>query len=256
MIRILLPLLLLVTAFTASASGREKPVETLTYKVVYRWGIVNKQAGRATFSLFRNPDGMSTAIMCARTEPWADRFYTVRDTLISTFSSSTFLPVKYRRIAHEGKHYANDVVTFRRSGNTTSAHCVRIRKKNNDKSPSVTETDLSANGDAVDLLSSFYYLRALDFDSMKKGSVRTIYIFSGKRKEILRITYDGTEKLNLNGKKIETRKVVFTFTSGEGKTTSKPIRAWLSIGKNSVPLKLEGELPIGKIQCIYTGTDL
>lgn len=250
----LISLLLTVCLIPINASSPDSTDETLDYKVIYRWGLVNKQAGRATFMLHNKLGGQSRAEMYARTEPWADHIYSVRDTLISTFTTSTRLPVCYRRIAHEGGRFANDCVEFKISGKTTTAHCTRIRKGKKDKTATVTETDLSADGAAVDLLSSFYYLRALDFDKMKKGTVKTINIFSGKRKEILTITYDGITEIKHDGKRCQTHKVTFTFTSGQGKTTSHPIRAWLSTTGRRIPLKLEGELSIGKVQCIYTGS--
>lgn len=227
--------------------------ERLNYKVVYRWGLVNKQAGRATFTIRQGSSGNVTATMVARTEPWADHFYTVRDTLISHFNPTTCLPSSYQRIAHEGDRYANDKVTFTKSGATTSAKCVRVRKKKSDKNPDRSESSLTATGDAVDLLSSFYYLRNLDFSKMAKGATRQLNIFSGKKKELLKITYNGQEEIKIDGVKHKTHFVTFTFTSDQGKTTSKPIKAWLSLNNGQIPLKLVGELSIGRVECIFTG---
>lgn len=227
--------------------------ERLNYKVVYRWGLVNKQAGRATFVTRQGSNGNITASMYARTEPWADHFYTVRDTLISTFNPSTCLPTSYQRIAHEGDRYANDKLTITKSGSVSSAKCVRLRKKKGDKAIDRSESSLTAQGDAVDLLSSFYYLRNLDFAKMNKGQTKQLNIFSGKKKEILRITYNGQQEVKIDGKKQNAYYVTFTFTSDQGKTTSKPIKAWLSLSSGHIPLKLVGELSIGRVECIYTG---
>lgn len=226
--------------------------ETLTYKVMYRWGIINKQAGRATFICNKGTDGISRASMSARTEPWADRFYRVRDTLLSQFDTATNLPYSYSRIAHEGDSYANDNVVFTRQGDTTSATCVRVRRKKKDSPISQTETTLNATGNAVDLLSSFYYLRGLDFTKMNAEKPHIINIFSGKRKELLKIFYQGIESIKLDNNKIQCHKVIFTFTSDSGKTTSSPIKAWLSTDKNQIPIKIEGELKIGKVQCFLS----
>lgn len=240
-----------ICSLVASASLPDR--ETLSYKISYRWGLINKTAGRATFSLQKNSSNQYNAKMCARTEPWADHFYNVRDTLLSTFDASTGLPKSYKRIAHEDGSYAFDQVIFSRSGNTSSAKCTRLRRGKSDKNLSKTETSLSAQGDAVDLLSSFYYLRNLDFSELMKGDTKTLNIFSGKRKEILKIIYNGPETIKIDGKKVSTLLVTFTFTSGSGKTTSKPIKAWLTTDGSHIPLKLVGELKIGRVECIYTG---
>lgn len=246
----LLTILLAISIAFSTLSASEKSAETLRYEIVYRWGLVNKQAGRATFNISHRSDGSSHASMCARTEPWADHVYKVRDTLLTTFNTKTRLPSSYTRIAHEGGAYANDKVTFSRNGNTTSASCVRLRRGKKDKSVSRNETSLTANGNAVDLLSSFYYLRGLDFSNMTSGTPHVINIFSGKRKEVLKISYHGIETIKIDGQNKRTHKVTFTFTSENGKTTSSPIKAWLSTDEKHIPLKLEGELKIGKVQCI------
>lgn len=224
--------------------------ETLKYKVVYKWGLVHKQAGTATFTLKRTGSHMS-ATMTARSDPWADKFYKVRDTLTTSFAVGNCLPTKYVRIAHEGGRNSHDEVTFSRSGSTSTGQCLRIRSGKGEKGISRTETTVSATGDAIDLLTSFYYLRCLDFGNLTKGKTQTINIFSGKRKELLTITYQGEEQLKVDKKTYSTHKVTFTFTSGGKKNTSDPIEAWLSTEPGHIPIKLVGELKIGKVQCIY-----
>ena len=125
-------LLLILITIVTSLDSIAKDVETLSYKVVYRWGIVYKQAGRATFINEFDNDGICQAIMYARTEPWADRFYSVRDTLKSIYDSTTRLPYNYTRIAHEGGSYAHDQVIFSNNSNISSAKCVCIRRKKNE----------------------------------------------------------------------------------------------------------------------------
>lgn len=245
-------LLLTIVMAVASLSAKTPKTETLNYKIVYRWGLVNKQAGRASFVIQPAGNGLSHAVVYARSEPWADHFYKVRDTISSTFNTATCIPHDYRRIAHEGGRYVNDHVSFSRSGTMSNAVCTRLNQGKSDKKISKSEIALSAEGDAVDLLSSYYYLRNLPFETMTKGETRKINIFSGKRKEILTFTFGGITPLKVDGKKIDTYFITFTFTSGEGKTTSKPIKAWLMMDDAHTPVKLEGELKIGKVQCILT----
>lgn len=47
--------------------------ETLNYKVMFKWGLVQKQAGRATLKLTDSKDKF-VATLYARSEPWADHF--------------------------------------------------------------------------------------------------------------------------------------------------------------------------------------
>ena len=243
-------LLLILITIVTSLDSIAKDVETLSYKVVYRWGIVNKQAGRATFINEFDNDGICRAMMYARTEPWADSLYSVRDTLKSIYDSTTRLPYNYTRIAHEGGSYAHDQVIFSNNSNISSAYCVCLRRKKNESTTNRIETNLEANGPAVDLLSSFYYLRGLNFEKMQIGQSIVINIFSGKRKEILKITYTGLDSIKINNNEEKCHKIIFTFSSKSGKTTSSPIKAWLSTDAKCIPMKIEGELKIGKVQCI------
>ncbi len=189
--------------------------------------------------------------MFARTEPWADRIYRVRDTLMTSFRYGALSPIEYHRIAHEGKRYAHDIISFYSQNDVVSANCVRHRKGKKDKAVNTSEIKLSAQGRTVDLLSSFYFIRSMEFKNLKKGEVIMLNIFSGKRKELLTIIFDGVETIKLNKKKIETYKVKFTFTSESKKQTSDPIIAWLSKEDGHIPLKLVGKLPIGQVQCIF-----
>ena len=74
--------LLLSVCSVFGAAGVELPDENLNYIVLYKWGLINKDAASAVLSL-RSDDGHYYARMSARTLPWADKVFKVRDTLVS-----------------------------------------------------------------------------------------------------------------------------------------------------------------------------
>ena len=224
--------------------------ETLNYKVTYKWGIIHKQAGTATIKLTKSGNWYKSTVT-ARSDAWADRIYRLRDTLMSTMRVSDLTPTLYERIAHEDGKYAHDIVNITRNGDKFSAKCTRQRRAKKATTTNVSHTTLEAQGTTVDLLSSFYYLRALDFDKLTPGHAQTINIFSGKRKELLKITYHRKEVIKIEGKKHDTYKITFTFTSEGKKKTSEPIEAWVETTAPYIPLKLVGKLKIGQIQCFY-----
>ncbi len=86
---------------------------------------------------------------------------------------------------------------------------------------------------------------------MKNGESITLNIFSGKRKELLHITFKGNDKVKLEDTTYPAYHLEFTFTSDGKKKTSGNINAWISADSRRIPLKLEGSLPIGKVQCFY-----
>ncbi|MDE7411492.1 MAG: DUF3108 domain-containing protein [Paramuribaculum sp.] len=247
----ILTLLIGILFCSIAVNAHEFSEESLNYKIYYKWGFIQKQAGRATLDL--DSDGKYyKASLFARTESWADHFYRVRDTLLSTFSVQTLMPVEYHRIAHEKSWYGHDIVTFSYANNEVSGFCRRLSKGKKDKDVIESSHTLTAQGVTVDILSAFYYVRAIDFPNVAKGQTWKINIFSGKRKELLTISYLGIERIKLDKKSVDAYKVTFKFTSDGGKQTSDPIAAWLSTDNNHIPLRLEGKLTVGKVVCVYS----
>lgn len=226
--------------------------ETLTYKVMFKWGLINKQAGRATLTLQKYPNEYK-ATLSARSEPWADRIYKVRDTLNGRMTTADFTPLFYEKIANEGSERKHDVVSYNyATPKVVRAHCTRkVFKKGVLKIDQ--QQELQADSAAIDMLSSFYYMRSLPYPTMKAGQQTRIDIFSGKRKELLTIKYHGIVDANLDGETAKTYYITFTFTSGSGKKTSDDMEAWISTDSERIPLRLEGKLPVGNVHCIYTG---
>ncbi len=243
---ILITITALFLALGASAQSFEP--ETLHYKVMFKWGLINKQAGTVSIRLDRDATtGGYRSRLTAASAPWADKFYCVRDTLQCRMSLD-LKPSLYEKNSHEGKEDKVDRVVYSRQGHRVTAQCTR--KKWKDGKLTVDERrDLAAEGTTVDMLTAFYYMRDLPFTSWKPGHVLTINIFSGKRKELLTIKYLGIEKVNDQ----DCYHISFIFTS-DGKTrTSDDMEAWISTAPGRIPLKLEGKLPVGKVKCYFTG---
>jgi hypothetical protein len=96
-------------------------------------------------------------------------------------------------------------------------------------------------------------MRTLKFETFKTGHVLTLNIYSGKRKELLTIKYLGTETVKYDNKSYKCYHISFTFTS-DGKTkTSDDMDAWITTDSRRIPVKMEGQLKVGKVRCFYTG---
>lgn len=250
---VILLMLLFVAAIGLSASVPSNlKNETLKYKVMYRWGLIHKQAGTAKLSITTHGDHYNT-LLTARSDPWADRYYTLRDTLSGVVTRNGFIPQRYENIAHEDGDYKHDVITYHHSASKVSATCVRKVQKKKDAKPSTKTTNLESSGVALDMLSMYYYMRYLDYNKMSNGATTKLHIFSGSKKELLTIIYDGKETIKYDNKTYHTYHIKFTFTTDSGKETSSPMEAWISADDERIPLKLEGKLKVGKVQCLYTG---
>lgn len=228
--------------------------ETLHYKVMYKWGLINKQAGLVTITT--SVDGSTLkGRLAASSASWADKFYKVRDTLNGTMNAKTFMPSHYEKISHEGGEYKRDIINYNRTGNHVAAECRRWRQKKEDKPIDYSTITHTADGFYLDMMSTFYYMRYLDYNDMKKGATRSMTIFSGKRKELLTLRYDGIE--DIEGDDNKTHRcyaITFTFTSTKGgkQKTSDDMQAWISADNARIPILLVGKLPVGAIKCYYT----
>lgn len=239
-----------LTAMFSAVSANVKD-EKLSYNIMYKWGLIHKKAGEVHLDTRNNTDGTFSATLTGGTAKWADRFYEVRDTLTGRIKTDGIVPEWYLKVSHEGGDYKRDYITYTRHGDSVTALCDRQRRKKPDRPLELSQKELKASGYTLDMLSAFYYMRHMDFPAMKIGDSRTMNIFSGKRKEILRITYHGKKNVEVAGADKECYYITFSFTSDGKKKSSDGLKAWISTGSDRIPYRMEGKLPVGSVKAIY-----
>lgn len=225
--------------------------EELHYDVLFRWGMINKKAGEATLSLNKGAKYYQSRLT-AKSEPWADKIYKVRDTLNGRMTLSDFSPLFYEKIANEAGERKHDTVLYdySQAPGKTMADCTRrVWKKAALKTDEVRH--MESERLALDMLTSFYFMRTLPYENWQQGHVEVADIFSGKQKEVLSIVYQGKQNIDLDGKSRLTYHITFKFTSNGEKKTSDDMDAWIAADKSRIPLKLEGKLPVGKVHCLF-----
>lgn len=234
------------------ASAVTFPDETLHYVVSYKWGLIHKEAGDANVTL-RNRGNNYEMTLIGKTRPWADRFYSVRDTLLATVGKNGFRPLKYEKITHEKGKYARDVITYSYHGNITGGRSLKYRTDKKTGTPTVKETMLTASGAAFDFLSVFYYLRTIDYSSLSKDRQIVTTVFSGSKSETLTIRYIGEETVKIRDKSAhKAYHIRFRFTQKGKKKSSDDIDTWISVAASHVPLSIVGNLPVGQVRCILS----
>ena len=77
---------------------------------MFKWGLISKQAAEQPLTLKQTPT-QYMASLAARSEPWADRIYKVRDTLNGRMTAADFTPLFYEKLPTrpERKH---DIVRY------------------------------------------------------------------------------------------------------------------------------------------------
>lgn len=221
--------------------------EKFNYIVTYKWGLINKDAGEVEIIKQPKGDGYELKLI-ARTKPWADRIYKVRDTLISVTGKEKYRPINYTYIAHEKNKYRKEQVKFTYAGNKVKGSAERYKE---DKNGNVKHTtaEMESTLPTYDMLSVYFFLRELDYANMKPGETLRASIFSGSKHENLDVRCEGIETVELRDKsKHEAWHIVFKFTQQGGKKSSDDINCWISTDSRHVPLLIVGNLPIGQIR--------
>lgn len=224
--------------------------EKLNYVVTYKWGLIQKDAGEAEITTSPHSKGYQFKLT-AKTKPWADRIYKVRDTLISVVDRHTLFPHQYTRIAHEKNRYSRDDISFDHSGEKVKGVAKKVRESK-DGVINKSEKDLEGLSPTFDLLSVFFFLRKIDYENLKKGETITSTLFSGDQVEKLTVSCLGKEQVKLKDKsEHEAWHIVFKFTSKGGTKSSDDIDCWISTTPQHIPLLVIASLPIGHVRINY-----
>lgn len=237
---------ILLVFFSLGAQTTEK----LNYVVTYKWGLIQKDAGDAEITTAPHANGYQFKLT-AKTKPWADHLYKVRDTLISVVDKQTLFPYHYTRIAHEKDRYSRDDISFNHSGEKVKGVAKKVRERK-DGTINKTEKELEGLSPTFDLLSVFFFLRNIDYANLAKGEKITSTIFSGDQVEKLTVSCLGKEEVKLKDKsKHEAWHIVFKFTSKGGTKSSDDIDCWISTNPQHIPLLVIASLPIGHVRINY-----
>lgn len=248
---------LLLACFPFANSQADNPAfkdEALTYTVSYKWGLIQKDAATATLSL-KNTHQNYDITLAAKTLPWADKIFSVRDTLASVISRADMRPVSYVKTTHEKGKYRKDVIKYSYMLNYVYGACTRY--KLTDGKLTSTTKKFSATGPTYDMLSIFYYVRSLDFASLNKSQKIRATLFSGSGTEYINIQKKGIETVSVPaGKKYKCYHLVFTFTMLSGKESSIPMDVWITTDSQHIPVKFVGTLPFGQVRAFLTNVKI
>lgn len=245
---ILLSILLIAFSFI----GKAQTLETLNYVVTYKWGLIQKDAGDVVITKKRAGDGYELKLI-AKSKPWADKIYKLRDTLTSYTGKEKYMPEKYIYVAHEKNTYRHDEIKFTYTDGIVKGWVERY-KEGKDGKISRGNATLEGSGAVYDMLSVFFFLRDLNYSAMRQGDKVVTTVFSGEKKERLEIRYEGIENVKLKDKsEHETWHIVFKFTQDGGKKSSDDINCYVSTLGSHIPLLIVGTLPVGQIRINYMG---
>lgn len=227
-----------------SAQNNFNPGEELQY-IVY-FGPIN--AGAAHINLTRtihNNQQVFYSKMAAKTIGLPDKLYKVKDTYESYFDSISLLPLMAIRDIREGRYKKKNIDTYDPEKN--SVH-------------SINKGEINTPAGTRDVISTYYFIRNYNFDSLKKGDIVTIDIFFDDELITFRLHYQGKERINAKIGEINCIKLIPEMIETKKNASSENISPtpkdemtiWLSDDSNQVPVRVKFDLFIGSIKADLT----
>ena len=225
---------LYINSYAQTNSNSFKHGEFLKYKIHY--GLLN--AGFASVEL-ENPDKNNDSLFHAVGLGWTTGMvgfiFPVEDRYESYFRASDLKPKHFIRKVNEGGYTQDKEVFF-----DYNSH--QAKEINHKKS---TEKYFFIQNNIQDMISSFYYMRNIDFEVLgEKDSISVNMFFDGKMNPI-KLVILGRETIKSKFGKINTIKVRPLVLKGRVFKDEENVTLWISDDLNKIPIKIKASLLVG-----------
>ena len=211
--------------------------EILRYRIHY--GILN--AGTATLTTVKTTYKGQPHFYVkgyGKTTGAVRAFFKVEDNYESYINYNTGLPSFYVRNVKEGTYTQHFETVFNHNSQTLYL---------TDKEKNTTQSIKTVAG-VQDMLSAFYYLRALDDSELKVGSVKKLSVWIDDELFPFQIKVVGTENIKTRFGSINTLKIVPQVMSGRVFRDKEGVTLWVSNDKNHIPIAIKAELAVGSLK--------
>ena len=208
------------------AGNAFKAGENLTYQI--RYGVI--VGGTTTLSLSETvykDKFVYHALATGQTTGMADKIYEVKDIYESWFDKETNMPYKQVRNIKEGGYKWYNEVTYDRENNTVSS----LRSGRH----TVPEKIL-------DLSSTFYYLRRIDFSNVDRGDVIFVNMYFSDEIFPFRLKYKGKENVKTKFGKIRCFKISPVVQVGRMFKAKDDLTVWFTDDGNCLPVMVKMDI--------------
>lgn len=236
-----LPIVLFIASsafFTQKAKAQSyKAGEWLRYKMSYSGFL---KAGEATLELKETLlDGKKVyhAKGFGKTTGIISWFFKVRDTYESYFDMGKPKPYLFKRDVYEGGHIIKRDIKFDQEKKIATIEDHKYK----------TVKDVAFD-DVQDMISSFYYLRNVNIDSIKIGDEINLNMFFDSNTFPFKLKFLGTEILKTKFGKIKTLKMRPIVQAGRVFKESESVTIWVTADANKIPIKIKASLAVGSLR--------
>ena len=238
----------LATLLIVLSSLLSLQAETISYQLYYNWKFVWVKAGTAsmttTSGTYKGRKCNKTYLV-TKTSPKVDRFFMMRDTLVSYFNDDTS-PIYYRKGAREGDRYYVDEVWYTSQGGKTTTSMKHLTSHGE-----IWTEKHTYDRDVTDMLNSFMRVRKMDASSWKEGHTENLYISGGTELAQARLVYKGKKTVKGDdGKKYPC--LVLSYTEKDGKKWKEIVKFFVTDDKRHIPIRLDLSLRFGSAKAFVT----
>ena len=178
-----------------------------------------------------------------------DSFNRVRDTWRSYIDTSAFMSHRFYRHIEETDYRRDEITHIEPSKNVATMRFEQWKEKKDGSKSGLHKGRkvVVVPRNVQDMISGYYYLRMLDFDSMKPDQVITIPGMLEDKTYNLRIRYKGRSVAKTKFGKIYAHKLVPIMPKNGMFSGEDSIRFWVSDDGNRIPIRIEADMVIGKV---------
>ena len=215
--------------------------EMLEFKAMIGW----VKAAEATFGISdiiytTNEKPTYRIDINARTVGIFDFVSSVRDNWGTYVDTTTMETQQFYRYIKEGRFRKNEIVYF--DHQEDSAHVAKLNKEDRTLERTV---DYRISENVQDMVSSFYYLRAVDWSAFEVGDIITINVFFDDKLEPQRVKILGREVIKTKLGNIKSILLIPIREKDSLFVEENTVKVWLSDDLNKIPLKVKAKIYVG-----------
>jgi hypothetical protein len=223
---------------TAFQSG-----ERLSYDLYFNWKFVWVKVGKATMNTdltsFQGKRAYKSSLVTGGNRK-LDKFFVMRDTLLSYCSADDLSPLYFRKGAEEGKRYYVDELWYTYPKGNCHLKMHRI-----DADGEQHWKDAEYKTCIYDMMSIFLRARNFDASTMKEGDKIPLPISDARHLTNSWLQFRGRETFKVDGTKEKFRCLVFSFYEREEGKNRELIRFYITDDQNHIPVRLDMFLNFG-----------
>lgn len=239
--------ILSLSAVLALSAFAGETIDSIPYKVEYKWGFIQKTAGNGLVTL-KNSGDTITATLSGQSVPWSGRLYTVTDTLKATVTHKDGQPVPQETVIYENGRYSKPLVTVNPDGSYNVQHTTLYKNIDGSGQLSASPETMEAVTITADMLGMFRYSREIDFSTMQPGQTVNVNI-SGEMPGQLSIEYLGQSTFMIGDRPIPAYQVKFDYAY-QGKMSNYDVNCWIGVDQK-FPIAFAADLLIGHVEMIW-----